>query len=165
MSKKQWVMVCGVCLTMILVGTAAAGASQLSKAQKKTLLTEKREEFQKLKDEYRTLDPEDNERASELGGKAKELAPVIGQLEADVEGISDDRMEMLIDTAKTAILDSISAAKRSNSSDEYINALEQYLQDVEAVEKEFQQHTRSNEEINAELDEVVNKWIPRIDQM
>lgn len=165
MLKKRWAVVCGVCAAAILVRVTTVGASHLNRVQKERLLEEKLEEYEQLKAEYRELARNNDERAYEVGNQAKDLAVVIGQLEKELGVIPDERLEMEIRSIKAGLMDGLNLAKRGGFSEEYIDAIEQYLQEVEAVEREFSQHTRSNAEIRDELDRLHDKWMPEIDEI
>lgn len=165
MLKRPWMVAGGILVATILVGATITGASHLTQAQKKALLAEKRSEFNELKAKYLELAKQNDENAYVFGNQAKDLAPVVGQLQSEVEGITNERLQILITTTKAALNDGISWGKRAGFPERYIDTIEQYLREVETLEQEFLQHSRSNEEIKAALDELSNKWQPIIDKI
>lgn len=163
--KKPWIVASGVLAAILLVGATVTGAIHLTRAQKEALLAEKQTEADQLKAEYLKLAKEGDERADIVGNQAKDLAVVTGQLQAEVGSITDERLEMRFRTHKAALSDGLSSAEGGGFSDLYVDTIEQYLQEVEALEHEFVQHTRTNEEINAALDELSDQWNPIIDEI
>ena len=163
--KKTWMVAGGVAAAVLLVGAAVTGARQLSRAEKERLLAEKQAEYNQLKAEYRRLAQEGDERAYSVGSQAKELAPVIGQLQAELGIVPDERLEMRFNTVKGSLQERINRGRLAGFSEESISTVQQYLQEVEALEQEFLQHTRSNYEINAELDELQDQWNPILDEV
>jgi|GEM_PF-4127230 len=158
LSKKAWIV--GVSVLVLAVGATVAGAVLLTRPDKEALLAEKQAEAEQLRAEYVRLAEEGDESAYVVGNEAKDLAPVIEKLQAEVGEVTDEWLQMSLDSQKAAVNDNIAWALQQGFSEEYINSLKEHLQELEALEQEFAQHTRSNQEIQAELDALSKKWTP-----